>query len=100
MIHISKNYFSLISGGARGRFRKTQKGLKGLLADEESFLSYVKGLTIEEAHERLPFFSEKELGLMFKFDTESHIIATRLSNNNLSALIHESRDRDMILHKR
>lgn len=59
MIHINKNYFSLISGGARSRFRKIQKGLKVLLADEESFLSYVKGLTIEESHERLPFFSEK-----------------------------------------
>lgn len=42
----------------------------------------------------------KKLGLMFKVDTEGHIIATKLRNNNLSALIQESRDRDMILHRR
>lgn len=96
MLLINKNYFSLICGGGRGRYSKLQKMADAQRECEEQILMLIKGLTLEDAHKVLPFIPVCELSVMFKLDAEGHIIAPRLSGNNVSSLVQALSDHNKV----
>ena len=100
MLLINKNYFSSICGGARGRYSKLQRMAQSQRETQEKIFEKLKGLTVEEAHKACPFIPEKELCIMFKLDADNHIIAPRLSDNNVTSLAQALVDYDKTVGRR